>query len=345
MFSYWFMYAIPSLAAITAKQRRKQALFPFLVVGTCFALFIGLRFRVGGDWNNYFSRFKLIGRQSLADVLTSSDPGYGLLNWLMYRWQWDIYGVNMVCGIIFLVGLIVCCRQQTRPWLGFAVAFPYLVVVMALGYTRQGLALGLFFLAVASMERGHFKRYILFIALASLFHKTALVMVTLGIFLHYKNWKLRALAVLIAGYVLWDLLLAEGQADLWKNYVEAQMVSQGARVRVAMNLVPGVLLLCFHKRWKELYPNYRFWMVLAVGAVISTILVSFSSTAIDRMALYLTPLQVVVFARLPTLLRQQLSPNVLTVGIILGYALVLFVWLNYAIHARYWLPYQNWLFL
>ena len=30
--------------------------------------------------------------------------------------------------------------------------------------------------------------------------------------------------------------------------------------------------------------------------------------------------------------------------IVLGYAAVLFVWLNYAVHAKYWVPYQNTLF-
>jgi hypothetical protein len=283
--------------------------------------------------------------KSLLEAVTTSDPGYAVLNWLMYRWDWQIYGVNTICGIIFLSGLIVCCRQQTRPWLGFAVAFPYLVVVMAMGYTRQGVALGLFFLAIASMERGYFKRYLLFITCAAFFHKTALLMIALGVFLHYKNWKLRAIAVLIAGYGLWDLLLAESQNTLWHVYVESQMISHGARIRVLMNLVPSLLLLYYHKRWKALYTNYYFWMILALSSVVSVGLVEFASTAVDRVALYFTPLQVVVFCRLPTLVQGQISRKVLTVGILLGYGLVLFVWLNYAVHARYWLPYQNWLFL
>lgn len=346
MLAYWFMYAIPSMAAVMGKERRKHGVFPFLVVGALFAIFIGLRDHVGGDWSNYTRYFAKIKLLSFPEVLTTSDPGYAALNWLMAQWQWSIYGVNLICGIIFLTGLIVCCRQQPRPWLGFAVAFPYLIIVMAMGYTRQGVALGLFFLAIASMEHGHFKRYIALIAAAAFFHKSAVIMIALGIFLQYRNWKLRAIAVVIAGYGLWDLLLAESQDLLWQEYVESKhFYSEGARIRVAMNLVPGLLLLYFRKKWRELYPNYQFWMILALGTIASVFLVEFASTAVDRMALYLTPLQVVVFSRLPTLMRQQVSPRVLTVGIILGYALVLFVWLNYATHARYWLPYQNWLFL
>ena len=345
MLSYWFMYAIPSMAALMGKVRRTHALFPFLAVSALFAIFIGFRHEVGGDWWQYLSYLKSMRGQSFTEVIQTYDPGYAALNWLMYRWDWGIYGVNLVCGIIFLVGLLVCCRQQTRPWLGFAVAFPYLIVVMSMGYTRQGVALGLFFLAIASMERGYFKRYILFISIAAFFHKTALLMIALGVFLQYKNWKLRAIAVLLIGYVLWDLLLAQSQEQLWHTYVESQMISHGARIRVLMNLVPGLLLLKYRKTWQQLYPNYHFWLVLALSSVVSVVLVEFASTAVDRIALYFTPLQVIVFARLPTMLKRQISPQVLTVGILFGYALVLFVWLNYAIHARYWLPYQNWLFL
>ena len=169
VFSYWFMYAIPSMAAVMGKERRTHALFPFLVVSALFAVFIGFVTRWEGIGGNILSYLKSMRGQSLIEVLTTYDPGYAALNWLMYRWDWGIYGVNTVCAIIFLTGLMVCCRQQTRPWLGFAVAFPYLIVVMAMGYTRQGVALGLFFLAIASMERGHFKRYLLFITAGRVF--------------------------------------------------------------------------------------------------------------------------------------------------------------------------------
>jgi len=65
---------------------------------------------------------------------------------------------------------------------------------------------------------------------------------------------------------------------------------------------------------------------------------------VDRLALYLTPLQVVVFSRLPFLARKELHPDVMVVLILFGYGAVLFVWLNFASHAQYWLPYRNILF-
>jgi len=48
-----------------------------------------------------------------------------------------------------------------------------------------------------------------------------------------------------------------------------------------------------------------------------------------------------VFVRLPLLLYDRFPPPLLRFSIIMGYAAVLFVWLNYATHAQYWLPYRN----
>jgi hypothetical protein len=45
------------------------------------------------------------------------------------------------------------CRTQPRPWLALTLAFPYLVVVVAMGYTRQGVAIGLEMLALLALER------------------------------------------------------------------------------------------------------------------------------------------------------------------------------------------------
>ena len=43
-------------------------------------------------------------------------------------------------------------------------------------------------------------------------------------------------------------------------------------------------------------------------------------------------------------MRGQFPPEMVRVGMVLAYGAVLFVWLNYATHARYWLPYRNILF-
>ena len=81
-------------------------------------------------------------------------------------------------------------------------------------------------------------------------------------------------------------------------------------------------------------------MALAALITVGVLLVSPSSTAVDRVALYLLPLQLYVFARLPDLLGQGGKRRNWVLAVVGYYAVVLFVWLNFATHSKYWLPYQ-----
>jgi hypothetical protein len=93
-----------------------------------------------------------------------------MLNWFGANVVGDIYLVNLVCAVIFAYGLIAFARTSPRPWLSVCVAVPYLVIVVTMGYTRQGVAIGLAMLALAALDRGSVLGFGFFIVVASLFH-------------------------------------------------------------------------------------------------------------------------------------------------------------------------------
>jgi len=346
MWSYWLMFALLALPALAASgQSRPKWNPPLFGVLFIFTLLVGYRFQVGGDWPNYLRHFAMYRYLDFAEVIQQSDPGYALLNWWAVRNGYEIFFVNLVCGTIFMTGVVAFARRQPYPWIALAVAFPYLILVLGMGYTRQAVSVGLILLSLIALERRAFVRYVLFIALATLFHRSALIMIPLGFMLFTKGWFTRSLLILIVAYVLWDGLVAEEVDEMWQTYVEGQMVSQGAQIRVLMNLVPSIILLAYFKDWRRTFPDYWFWFWIAVGSLLAVGLVAFASTAVDRIALYFLPIQLVVFARLPYILRDKLNPRLLRAGIVAGYALVLYVWLNYADHAYAWVPYRNYLFM
>ena len=182
MLAYWLLYAIPAIPAFSLGTRQRGLVLPlWVLVGLIFTLAIGFRYQVGGDWSNYLFHYHHTIGKPLSRVAIS-DPGYAFLNWIMARWHLGIYGVNTVCGAVFIAGLLVYCRQLPAPWLGFAVAVPYLIIVMAMGYTRQSVALGFFFLALAAIERDKFLQYLIWVALGATFHKSAVLLVPLEFF-------------------------------------------------------------------------------------------------------------------------------------------------------------------
>jgi hypothetical protein len=111
-----------------------------------------------------------------------------------------------------------------------------------------------------------------------------------------------------------------------------------------MNLLPAIILLIYRNEWKKYYSDYPFWFWIAIASIISFFLVGSATTAVDRVSLYFIPLQLAVFSRLPFLAREQLLPQTTKILIVFAYALVLFVWLNFASHSHCWIPYQNILF-
>lgn len=347
MLTYWLLFVLPAWAAIAAPTRPypagKNTAVHWLMAGLLLALLIGLRHQVGGDWGTYEQHYLDMLGASLAEVLEFSDPGYYLLNWLAAQVGGGVHLVNLACGVLFSWGLVAFCRQQPRPWLALAVAVPYMVTVVAMGYSRQGVALGLAMLGLVALARGSTLRFLVWVALAATFHKSAVLLVPLAVLASAQGRVWKAIWVGVAGALLYWTLLADSVDALMTNYVEAQYQSEGAAIRIAMNTLPALLLLALRKRvqWQRA-DERNLWLMMALAALAAAValVLSPSSTAVDRVALYLIPLQLYVFARLPDLLGQAARRRQWVAAVVAYYAVVLFVWLNFATHAGAWLPYQ-----
>src|SRR5574340_825738 len=139
MFVYWLMFLLPASASFSkVRPTREAVLFGWILIWLVLTLLIGFRHEVGGDWFNYIHHYELNYYLSFWEAVKRFDPAHGAINWLSYYVDWGVYGTNLVYGAIFSLGLIAFCRAQPRPLLALAVAVPYLVVVVAMGYSRQG---------------------------------------------------------------------------------------------------------------------------------------------------------------------------------------------------------------
>lgn len=346
MLMYWLMFLTTASIALFTGQNRRPKLMPWMILGVFFILIIGLRHRVGGDWGNYMYHYEMVIGVPFSQLPAGKDPGHQWLNWLMAQWDLGIYGINMIYGIVFMIGLIKFSRDQLYPWIAMAVAVPYLVIVVAMGYSRQGMAIGIFMIAITYLRKGKLKTYVGLILLAALFHKTAIILLPLGVFLYGKKGVLLRIVMIVPlVYGAWAVFLADAQSNLMYQYIDRDMQSAGAKIRVAMNLLPSVLLLIYRKEWKRNFDDYAFWFWIAMGSIGTAVLVGIASTAADRLALYFIPIQLAVYARLPYLARNSIAPSVTKVMILVGYTVVLFVWLVFGAHSYAWVPYQNLLWL
>jgi len=307
------------------------------------ALFVGLRFKVGGDWGSYVSWFDFTRSQDLSAAVQLSDPGYRLVNWISGYLGWGVYGANLICAMIFSFALIAFSRAQPLPWLALAVSVPYLVIVLGMGYTRQGIAFGFALLGFLALRREDHRRFVAWVVLGALFHKTAVLLLPIAALTRSKNrlWTVFWIAVTSIGAYL--VLLADSVDSYYVNYVETEYQSQGAFVRLSMNALPALLYIVWERRFRMTASEASLWRWISIISLVlfAAYFVAPSSTAVDRIALYALPLQLVVFSRLPHVLGPANGGLRLWIlFVIMYYATVQFVWLNFASHAEYWLPYR-----
>ncbi len=357
MITYWILYFGVSGLAVIANNRtfsdsNSQILYKlnplWLFIIFVLSVLIGFRLEVGGDWIQYVEIYDAIGSAEFdGQISVMMDPGYLYLNLIMSKFNTGIYGVNLVTGIIFSTGLAIFCRQFPRPLLALTVAIPYLTIVVAMGYSRQSAALGFAMIALAALRNDDTRKFIIFILIAATFHKTAIALIPLVLASQATN----RLAVIVWGFVtipvLYFLFLSDSIAFLLEHYVmniDERFQSQGALIRVGMNIVAAIIFLMFSSRF-SINQSDKNWLKLFAWITIFCffgLLLTESSAAIDRLALYLLPLQLVVFSYLPDAFTNDKQLKKLIILLIaVYYGLVLFVWLNFGVHSQEWLPYKN----
>jgi len=335
------MLIVPALGVFAPRKvKPSQGRVIWLVTAIAFALTMGLRHEVGGDWFNYLPQFINTANLSLLEAIGTGDPGYSLVNWLVGRVGGTVYHVNLVCAGVMMWGTAAFCRRQQNPWLALLTAVPYMLIVVGMGYTRQSVALGFVLLGLVALGDARVRTFVIWIGIAATFHKSAVLLLPIAALATSRNRLLTGALVGASGLLLYYLLVIDATEALWQNYVVAQYHSEGALVRVLMNVLPAVLLILFRRRLAPEEQTRRLWLWIAVFALACVPLVGMASTAVDRIALYLIPLQLFVFSRLPLLAKTVMARTMLVLGVVGYYTAVQFVWLHFAAHARHWVPYQ-----
>lgn len=345
MLIYWTIFVTLAAAALLNREEASQRTrLPFLLLAAVpTALMIGLRWEIGPDWDNYLDEFKYIRLYSFEQAITHAEPGYFSLNWLVQQFNGPFWLLNFICGAVFVAGLTAFCRRQPNPWLAFLVAFPYLVLVVAMSGNRQSVALGFLFFAFNAFEEKRLNRFAVLTVLAATFHGSVLVMLPLCL-LSYTQSGLQRIALIGIAVALGYYFFAESFSIYARRYSMEKIQSTGVVYRLAMNGLAAFFFLLFQRRFGLDEHQTRLWRNISVTtlALIVLVLLVPSSTAVDRFLLYLFPLQFMVLSRLPKMLSGGRGGEGQLTLLVVGYAgLVQATFLLFGTFASSYLPYQS----
>ena len=311
-------------------------------------IFVGARFEVGGDWDAYSRRIDALRGADVASALTW-DPAYDLLNWLAANSiNANVVFVNVICAAILAAGLIAFCRTLNSPSLALQLALPYLIFVVGMGYTRQATAIGLILLSLASVTGSKSARPLISMILAALFHKAAAIFIPVLLWAGSElNNAHRYVILLVAGIAIGLLLLPNAEYTITR-YLTEDWQSAGATIRGVLNLTAAIIFLRFSLELPIATEQKNMFRVFAAGVCGLSVLLLLSptSTLVDRMGLFFLPFQIAVFSCLPHLLGDRgFNKSAVTAALVISAWCQLSVWLFLSSFASSWVPYQNVLFM
>lgn len=347
MIIYWSMFAIPAFASlaenISFRRRNFHPVLFFLVP----VLFIMAFRQTGGDYYAYNLMMLRFGGLPLGEWVKITEPAYGFLNWASHSLGWGLYGVNSACAIIFLYCLYRFALDEPKPVLLVTLAIPYLVIVTAIGYTRQGVAVGFFMLGLTCLRRYQPLRYVCCCLLAIGFHFSAIVLLPLAYFGITKKGEAFMRYAKIATMLATAVILFFYFSDKLENYTRYYLSvvhyhSDGAFQRSIQNGLAGITFFVYLKKWKRYFQDARYHFYISLAAIASVPASLVASTAVDRLGLYFLPFQILVFSRLPLFQDGKQSRGIATLLVLLLYALVLYVWMHMGNFAKVlWLPFDH----
>ena len=315
-------------------------------------MLIGFRHEVGCDWEPYQTLYNSMIHttgENLMPLLFNFDLGFVVLNWVSAELGLSVYFVNTVCGLLMVLGLSKFCRNTSLPWLSWLVATPYFLIVVGMGYTRQGVAAGLLLWALVYLLQGRNRRYLWMVIAAATFHKWALLFVVISAAFQVR-WTMHmyvraAIVVALMLVGAWVFLNDMMLAILHEINLYSGKVSSGAVPRMLISVLPALLFLfVLNRRGRKLDHN-PIWKGLSFSSIILVLFSGVTSTVVDRLMVYLIPLQLYVWPSLITSRTALINQALLGTTIVLFYGSLLFAWLAYSTHGHCWLPYNNILFV
>lgn len=340
------MFAWPATIAFLNASNPNVGRRPvaYILLFFVFVILIGLRYETGGDWFNYKDYSDGAYFRSFSSLLDDYEFGFSAITWLSTRLDWDVYGTMTFCGAVLMFGLLEFCRKTPYTWLGITAAVPYLIIVLAMGYVRQGAAIGFILMALTRLEQGSRWKFGLYVIVATLFHVSALVLLPFFMIALARRNIAIVIPIIIGSIPAIYFLSGTRYDRMVDNYIGAQYSSSGALIRLFMNIVPSILFLAYRNRFRISDNMRSIWTILSVSSIILLFFffISPSSTVVDRIGLYLIPIQIFVFSSLPEVAaRQPSEARFISVACILYFATIQFVWLNYADNSFAWLPYRS----
>ena len=305
-------------------------------------LFIGLRYEVGGDWVHYTRYFYSygLGHETITLIDKFNLGLFFIFNKFAYYTGIQFVGVNFITSLIFMLALAIFLNNSRNRWLALAISFPIIIVILGMGYSRQGLAFAFSLLLLRSLEDRKLFVSIIYLLLAIISHKSALLFSVIFIFYfcYYKNHLYLSFLVILP--IFFGIIFFDEFERLTYFYIGSgqHMFSYGSFPRSLLFFIVASLFLFLKEKYVDM-TDYQVFIYTCFSFMV-VLIFPFSllaSVGTDRLLLFFYALKI-VFVSYANLKDKTVNIIIfLTIGIYFFYFLT---WLFFGANAYSWVPYN-----
>jgi transmembrane protein EpsG len=266
------LFFVIIFALLSQKYRKNSKLssffsFPIFII---LVLFAGLRdSNVGTDTNNYVGSFITSNlEESVLKIKTYREIGYLILERFaknITNEYWFLLTLIALISLYFYYKIIL--KLSYNYTISFFVFISLGVYLFIFNGARQGMAAAIYSFAVLEMIKGNFKKYLFWVGIAFLFHKTVLITLPMYFLLRLK-FSFKNLIIIIISSVSLILLSFQILSLLPESfaYRYIQYLDRGAQGGVSLtifNTVTTIILLTLRRfislkrrKYYDIYLNH-----------------------------------------------------------------------------------------
>jgi len=342
MFYLGNFFLMSFFSVFASRENEKTILYILIFYLT---MMIGLRNEVGCDWPAYLEMFEkssdLFGDLDLGiyGFLLQREVGFYEINNLFRSLDLEIWAVNILFTLIFLVGLTKIALTQSRPLLVISLCFPVLILNMTMSGIRQSVAIGLICFAYYYFLRKEVRWFVFYVILAALFHTSAIIFLAMGFYIKRRGIlpTLVILVVVLAMIFLIDIYTLQHT----KGYVgDEKSEAFGFISRGAVYLIsPAIYFLFLRRRLDRNSQEMVLFDIVSILTILFFVGGFVSSVIGDRFQYYLIPVQVIILVRSLVCFQQKQLTVFLYSAVYGAYFLI---WTSLSSNFRdCYLPYNN----
>ena len=161
--------------------------FFYYIVGLFFIFFIGLRYKIGCDWESYITLIDKYLSFNILEILRYNLTGYSyehtpdqyffiqeLGHVFLSIISKNIYVLNLIYATIFVIPLFYFCWKLKRTYLSLLISYPYYMIVVGMGPIRQAACISILMISIIFISKKKifftFYSFCFFIIYSSIFN-------------------------------------------------------------------------------------------------------------------------------------------------------------------------------